>query len=102
MTMTETPVEAPKKPRPAKKKAKKRVVVAKPAAKPSSEFEGITPSDCPMACRADRCVISGRGICAHPHKGGLQANMQNPEAMRRYNGAKRALGKRKLDLTADE
>jgi hypothetical protein len=104
MTMTETPATAPK---PAKKRqpAKKRAAQAKPVAalpKRDTTFDGITPADCPMACTAERCVISGRGICAHPHKGGLQANMQNPDSMRRYNAAKRALGKRKLDIGADE
>lgn len=100
--MTEVPQKAPARKHP-KKRARK---VAQPklpaAAKRDTTFDGITPADCPMACSAERCVISGRGICAHPHKGGLQANMQSPESMRRYHQAKRVLGKRKLDIAADE
>lgn len=91
--------------KPAKKKAKKRAapaVAARPAPKPSADFEGITPADCPAACTADRCVISGRGICSHPFKGGLQAMLQNPDSLRRLSAAKRALGKRKLELRDDE
>lgn len=100
MTMTETPAtEAPKKSRrkPAKKRARARVAAMPPAA--SGDYLGITPSDCPVACTAERCVISGVGICAHPYKGGLQARMQNPESLRRLGAAKRAIGKRKLELT---
>jgi hypothetical protein len=101
MTMTETPnTEAPKKPRkPAKKRA--RAKVARPPPVPKGDYLGITPSDCPVACNADRCIISGRGICAHPYKGGLQAMMQTPEAIRRLNEAKRVIGKRKLDVAAE-
>jgi hypothetical protein len=90
-TVAETPkLKAPKKPR------RKRAVAAKPA--PGSPFADITPRDCPTACKPDRCAISGCAICAHPHKGGLQATLQTPEAMRRLNEAKRVLGKAKLDL----
>lgn len=101
--MTEAPKQAPAR-KPAKKRARKAVAQPKlpAAAKRDTTFDGITPADCPMACSAERCVISGRGICAHPHKGGLQAGLQNPDAMRRYNQAKRVLGKRKLDIAADD
>lgn len=86
-------------PKPKRKAAKKPAVRAKPpAAKPDSAFEGITPSDCPMACNADRCVISACNICSHPYKGGLQASLQNPDSLRRLNEAKRVIGKRKLDM----
>lgn len=95
MDMTETATESPKTRKPAKKRA--RAKTAKPTQK-SDVFAGITPSDCPIACKIDHCVISHRGICAHPYKGGLQAAMQSPEAVRRLNEAKRALGKRKLNL----
>ncbi len=105
-TTTETP--KPKR-KPAKKRAKPArkvtyidAVVMDPPLLGAKLFDGITPADCPMACTAERCVISGRGICSHPHKGGLQANLQNPDSLRRYNAAKRALGKRKLDLRDDE
>lgn len=100
MTMTEqTP--APEKKAPAKKRRARanKKVAASPSPK-ASEMDGITVTDCPIACRAERCAISGRGICAHPHKGGLQAALQAPDTMRRYNEAKRILGKAKLDLMA--
>jgi hypothetical protein len=32
---------------------------------------GLTVKDCPKACNADGCVISGKPYCAHPRKGGL-------------------------------
>lgn len=102
MSMTETPgaATAPKKTRkPAKKRGR-----AKTAASPAqdSAYRGITPADCPTGCNAERCVISGRGICAHPYKGGLQASMQSPDAIRRLNEAKRVIGKRKLDIAAEQ
>lgn len=102
MTMLDQTTEAPKpkKPRKAAKK-RARAKATPPAPKPTGDFVGITPSDCPDACSAERCVISGRGICSHPYKGGLQAMMQTPDAIRRLNAAKRAIGKRKLEI-ADE
>ena len=97
MTITETPA-APANKAPARKRAKAK---AKPpvAAKKPSLMDGITVRDCPIACNEKGCVISGKPICAHPHKGGLQARLQNPESMRRLNEAKHILGKQKLDLT---
>jgi hypothetical protein len=99
MTMTEQTTEVPK---PKKRKTTKKRARAKPSPapeKPTGIYIGITPSDCPEACKADRCVISESGICSHPYKGGLQAMMQTPDAIRRLNAAKRAIGKRKLELT---
>ena len=85
--------------KPAKKRARAK---AKPAVpKQDGAYAGISPANCPITCNAERCVISGRGICAHPYKGGLQASMQTPEAVRRLNEAKRVLGKRKLDVAAE-
>lgn len=102
MTMLDQNSEAPK-PKKRRKAAKKRASAraAPPAPKPAGVFVGISPSDCPDACTAECCVISGRGICSHPYKGGLQANMQTPEALRRLSEAKRTIGKRKLEI-ADE
>jgi hypothetical protein len=96
---TETP--KPKSTRkPAKKRARRQ---AKPPAAPKQDatFAGISPANCPAACNATACVISGRGICAHPYKGGLQASLQTPDAVRRLNEAKRVIGKRKLDVAAE-
>lgn len=101
MTMTESPTAAPA-PKPAKPKRKMQRVKRAPAAvavEPGSKLAGITPRDCPMACTAKMCVISGRDICAHPMKGGLQANMQNDMSLRRSNEARNILGKQKIDLT---
>lgn len=91
---TETP---PTKPKPARK-ARKAAAKPRAAAPANSELDGITVSDCPIACVEKRCVISGVGQCAHPHKGGLQAALQNPASMRRFNESKRMLGKQKIDL----
>lgn len=101
MSMTEPTIAAEiipaaKKP---KRASKPRRKAAAPAAAPKqSVCAGITVSDCPTACTATKCVISGVGICSHPHKGGLQAGLQNPDNMRRLNEAKRIIGKAKLDL----
>lgn len=66
--------------------------------KPAMEFAGITAEKCPAACNADRCVISGHGVCGHPHKGGLQGrDLLNGDATGRLNAAKRLLGKRQVD-----
>jgi hypothetical protein len=42
-----------------------------------AELVGMTREKCADACRADRCVISRRGICAHPSKTGLQVAQAN-------------------------
>src|SRR5229473_8659786 len=94
--MTETPAEAPKK-QPAKKKAKKRAFPrtradAKPAPAIPTQFAGITTTECCDGCNKDGCVISGMNYCAHPFKGGLQsAQMQDQDALKRFNRAKGAL-----------
>jgi hypothetical protein len=36
--------------------------------KTRTDLTGISNSACPVACNADRCVISGRGFCLHPKK----------------------------------
>lgn len=98
--IADAPPDAPKKPkRHARANKRPRAAVAPPKA--ADAFEGITPSDCPNACRPDRCVITNAGFCAHPHKGGLQARLQTPDNLRRYHAAKRALGKQKLMLAGD-
>lgn len=102
MSINETPTTPPPAaPKAAKPKRKpQRKPVAAPVKEPGSLFAGITPRDCPSACVPAKCVISGCGSCAHPHKGGLQAALQTQEALRRSNEARRILGKQKLDLTA--
>jgi hypothetical protein len=100
---TEQTNELPK-PKSTRKPAKKRArTKAKPAPAPKQDgaYAGISPANCPTACSATACVISGRGICAHPYKGGLQASLQTPDAVRRLNEAKRVIGKRKLDVAAE-
>lgn len=92
-TEQETNVVSIKKPR-----AKRRPKPAAAAAKPDGIYAGLTVANCATACTANRCVISGIGICAHPSKGGLQASMQSNEAVRRYNEAKRVIGKRKFEV----
>lgn len=94
MDTTEQTAPAPAKPK-ARRAAAKRAAVPAPK---TSEMAGITAADCPMVCNAKRCVISGVGICAHPGKGGLQAALQNDVSLRKFNEAKRILGKAKLDL----
>lgn len=54
---------------------------------------GLTVKDCPKACTAEECVISGRAYCAHPRKGGLQMASQynDVEAIERLNKAQKKL-----------
>lgn len=53
---------------------------------------GISVTDCPKACNADGCVISGKPYCAHPRKGGLQAADQgNTAALERLQTAQKKL-----------
>ncbi len=102
MTMINEPDAPIKTPKPAKKKAKKpqrRVVKAEPAREVPAEFAGISTTDCCNACNKDGCVISGSSYCAHPMKGGLQSTqMQDNEALKRFNRAKGALRNQQIDL----
>lgn len=53
---------------------------------------GFTVKDCPKACSADGCVISGQPYCGHPRKGGLQgAQLQDGEAIERLQKAQKKL-----------
>lgn len=65
-------------------------VVAKAAATPkTAEFDGLTVANCCDNCAPTRCVISGIGVCMHPHKGGLHApQMRDTKTLARYNRAK--------------
>lgn len=102
MDMTETATLTPAR-KPKKKRARtKRKVSTAPKKASDGVYAGLTAANCATACNADRCVISGRGICAHPYKGGLQASTQDPDATRRLNEAKRVIGKRKLDIAAEQ
>jgi hypothetical protein len=88
----------PKPPVPARA-AKPRTASAatsKPVASP--EFLGITKSECCIDCTAQKCVISGANVCAHPCKGGLQASlMTRQDAVERYNRARKQLAHVELD-----
>jgi len=89
---------SPKKKRAYHKSRRKAPKVIEPA-KPTGEFEGLTPADCCFKCSMDKCVITHRNICAHPFKGGLQpAMMSDPEVLARYERAKRYLAHRTLDI----
>lgn len=97
MSITETPVEAPKPKR--KYVRRKKAVAAKP--QPPAGLAGLTMADCPKACTAEQCVISGAMICAHPYKGGLQIRCTNTESLARFNAAKLMLGKKKLKVKVE-
>ena len=101
-TQDEAPTEAPQK-KTVKKKARKARAFPRARAEEKpvipSEFAGITTTDCCDACNKDGCVISGTNVCAHPMKGGLQsAQMQDNDALRRFNRAKGALRNQQIDL----
>jgi len=88
-------IEAPEPPRRPRRKYKRRKLPAA-IARPANELTGITVKLCPPACSAERCVISGIGVCSHPHKGSPYIKTQ--EAIARFNAAKKMLGKRKVDV----
>jgi hypothetical protein len=102
MSMTETPIgQAPKKKTVKKPRKKRAFPRARAEAKPEvpTEFAGISTTDCCDACNKDGCVISGKNYCAHPMKGGLQSpQMQDNDALRRFNRAKGALRNQMIDL----
>lgn len=73
-----------------KKAAKQRQKVAEksPAQPKASEFEGMTKTLCPVACTAERCIISTVNVCKHPHKSGDSGcgpiTMRNRERAKHY------------------
>ena len=97
--------EAPKSP--AKRKRKKakakraapvKKVVQIPAVKEDALLGGLSATECPYDCSPNGCVISVRPFCAHPNKGGMQSVMQgDPEAVIRYNKARKLLAHQALD-----
>jgi hypothetical protein len=92
MTMTEEVVSQPKRKK-AKARAKPRAAAAPAPAKKDEEFGGLNATECSYDCTPGKCAISGMNLCGHPNKGGgSQAAIQNnPEAMARYNAARRQL-----------
>lgn len=100
------PVEAPKKKPAKKRKARKflkqghRTVDPPVMPRVPPEFAGLNPRECCNACNKGGCVISGTIYCAHPFKGGLQTTeMNDHEALKRFNRAKAALKDQQVDLT---
>jgi len=55
-------------------------------------LDGFNSVSCPIACNAERCVISGENVCSHPYKGGLQGKfMQDKNTLARFNEARMVL-----------
>lgn len=106
-TSTEGPAVSPAKPakpKPKRRKARPRRAAApksKPAAKPDSEFPGLSPTTCCADCSPEKgCVITqgGTGFCAHPLKGGLQqSDALKHEVVARFGRAKKALAHSRID-----
>jgi hypothetical protein len=106
MTMTDQndqPTTAPEKPKP---KPKRKWTRRKPKAAPATVHNvstpaflaGLSATQCADGCNATGCVISGKGYCAHPHKGGLHAaSMTDGEAVRRFRAARLLLGTEALE-----
>jgi hypothetical protein len=94
MTMIEeTVIEKPRRKK-AKARAKPRATATAPASETKDEpFGGLNATECSYDCTPGKCVISGMNLCGHPNKGGgSQAAIQNnPEAMARYNAARRQI-----------
>src|SRR5262245_15900647 len=75
----ETTTETLAEPKPKRKYTRhkrwnrKAGLAAKEAEAAANEWlAGLTEADCPIACNADGCAITGEGCCGHPRKGGLQ------------------------------
>jgi hypothetical protein len=66
-------------------------------------LDGISQTDCPRECKADRCCIVGAPVCSHPNKGGLQAKFQSdPAILRVFNDARQRLAQTKLGQRAQK
>jgi hypothetical protein len=64
----------------------------------ADQFEGLTRTACAAACSADGCVISGKGYCAHPYKGGLHPrDMQSKTALASIGDARDYLSRANLE-----
>ncbi len=58
-----------------------------------TDFTGMTRSECPAGCSAERCIITERPFCAHPRGSGLQESFKSdPGVIERYAEACKALG----------
>lgn len=90
MSTEEVMFDAPAKKKVVKKrKAAPAKKVAAPPSKPSAPFPGLTRTACADTCNAQGCAVSGTSYCAHPCKGGLQANeMGDPAALKRLQSAR--------------
>lgn len=86
-----------KKPR-AKRAAPVKKVVQIPATQEDPAIAGLTHTECPFDCNPEGCVISGKPFCSHPNKGGMPSVMQSdPEAIKRFNRARKILAHQVLD-----
>ena len=64
----------------------------------SSNLGGLSATDCPHDCEKERCVITGRNLCGHPFKSGLQyIDKMNPEVNERYKQAQKMLAHKRVD-----
>lgn len=75
-------------------KVPERFVKTAPASWPVTpgEMLGLTATDCCVDCTLERCAITGKPYCGHPNKGGLwPQDKVNPEAMERFNKARKKL-----------
>jgi hypothetical protein len=65
-----------------------------------TDIAGMTKNDCAKACSAERCVISGRGVCMHPMKSSMGAVETDPAAAAAYASACQLLGINKISLAS--
>ena len=78
---------------------------AKAAGKPKAPevfdddpLAGLTQTECPIDCTADKCSITHAPICGHPCKGALQPIFKaRPDCVERYNKARKKLLHEKVD-----
>jgi hypothetical protein len=61
-----------------------------------ADFRGMSKSQCPAGCNAERCVISELPYCSHPLMGGVQKALKTPAVLARYADACKAIGARNV------
>lgn len=57
----------------------------------TEEFGGLNPTECSFDCSPKGCIISGTAFCAHPNKGGADRVAGDPDALARYQRARKQL-----------
>ena len=69
----------------------------------AADFDDITANECPQACVAERCVISGKPYCAHPFKGGpLGVDISDHAVIARIAAVKKIIKRNEATQNAEQ